>query len=237
MLEGGCSGLPRVRSNSNQHGREGELIDLPKIRPKLYASACLPNFHNLRFFGCRYRLRIVLFRISGRMTHCGNKVAGWIFSALLLVIGTVHAFANSSPPEAQGGGKPQAQSEASKPVSTFSEADAAHLLAEIQQAVEANNQRRFLSLFDAAKMPNFASFKDQVAEFFEKYEAFRLHYHLKETSSEDSLGILLADAELEMTPAGAHVPNVRKSDHLRIVAAWDGKTWKIIDWSPRTILN
>ena len=171
------------------------------------------------------------------MASCGNNVAGQVFSSLLLLILLLHGFANGRAPEAQAARKPQAESEAPKAAPVFSEADAAHLMAEVQQALEGFNQRRFLKLFNAAKMDNFPGFKDQVAEFFEKYESFRFRYHVKQISSEDGIGVLLADAELEMTPAGAAVPAVRKSAQIRIVAAWDGKIWKIVEWSPRVMLN
>ena len=119
----------------------------------------------------------------------------------------------------------------------FSEADAARLLAGVQAALEGNSQRGFLKLFDSRRMPNYGAFQDQVAEFFEKYEAFRVRYHITQASSEDGSGVALADLELEATPAGAYVPNVRKTAQLRLVTAWDGKAWKIVDWAPRTILN
>jgi len=86
-------------------------------------------------------------------------------------------------------------------------------------------------------MPNYAAFKDQVAEFFEKYEAFRVRYHITQTSTEGGLGVVLADLELEAAPVGADVPNVRKTAQLRLVTAWDGKRWRIVDWAPRSVLN
>ena len=147
---------------------------------------------------------------------------------LLTIIGSLGSAQNGSP---QQPGKAQ---KSATPV--FSEADAARLLAELQQAVEGSNRRAFLRLLDAGKMPNYATFQDQVTEFFEKYESFRMHYHVTQASAEGSLGVVLADVELETTPAGAPVP-VRRSSQLRLLAAWDGKQWKIVDLSPRTWLQ
>jgi hypothetical protein len=147
---------------------------------------------------------------------------------LLTIIGSLGS--------AQSGGLQQPSKEHKSAAPVFSEADAARVLAELQQALEANDQRAFLKLFDGSKMPNYPAFKDQVTEFFEKYESFRLRYHITQTSAEGGLGIVLADLELEATPAGAPVP-VRRSTQLRLVTAWDGKQWKIVDWAPRSILN
>ena len=147
---------------------------------------------------------------------------------LLTIIGSLGSAQNGSPQQ------PSKERKSAAPV--FSEADAARLLADLQQALEGNDQRRFLKLFDASKMPDYAGFQDQVSEFFEKYESFRMRYHITQTSAEGSLGIVLADLELEATPAGAPVP-VRRSTQLRLVTAWDGKQWKIVDWAPRSVLN
>jgi hypothetical protein len=161
------------------------------------------------------------------------KIAAVICSALLLA--PVSAFAINGLPDT----KPEHghQKNSTNSVPTFSDADAAHLMDGIQQAFQADNQRVFLKLVDSARMPNYPAFRDQISEFFEKYEAFRFRYHMKQASFEDGVGVVLADAELEMTPAGAYVPNLRKSAQLRIVCAWNGKAWKIVDWSPRDFLN
>lgn len=164
-----------------------------------------------------------------------KKIAGAACSALLLLL--LNAFVNSYQATAMLRHGAQTDKESSKPAPTFSEADAARLMDAVQQALQADNQRGFLKLFDSARMPNYPAFRDQIAEFFEKYDAFRFRYHVKQASFEDGVGVVLADAELEVTPAGAYVPNVRKSAQLRIVSAWDGKAWKIVDWSPRDFLN
>jgi hypothetical protein len=119
----------------------------------------------------------------------------------------------------------------------FSEADAAKLCAELARALEAMDQRALLKLFDANKMPDYAVFRDHVAEFFEKYEAVRVHYHLGQASAQGELGVALAEFELEKTPVGANVPNLRQSVQVRLFAAWGGKKWKIVDVSPRSIFN
>jgi hypothetical protein len=120
---------------------------------------------------------------------------------------------------------------------TFSEADAARLFGELARALEAMDQRAVLKLFDANKVPDYAVFRDQVAEFFEKYEAVRVRYHLTQASPQGELGVALADLELEKTGVGANVPNVRQNFQSRLVAAWDGKRWKIVDVAPRSIFN
>lgn len=164
-------------------------------------------------------------------------MAGQVLSVAWLVLLGVSMVLNASPSDATMADKQQPKTVAPKSAPEFSEADAARLIAAIQHALESDNQNRFLKLFDASKMANFATFRGEVAEFFENYEAFRFRYHLTETSREDEVGIVLADVEMELTPSGAYVPNVRRNAQLRLVAAWDGKAWKIVDWSPLAILR
>jgi len=165
-------------------------------------------------------------------------MARHVFSGLLVALLLLATLPKVVAADAQSHDKPEQKTEAQKSTpAVFSEAAAASLLAEVQQALEGNNQRRFLRLFDSRRMPNYAAFQDQMAEFFEKYEAFRVRYHITQTSTEDGSGVVLADLELEATPAGAYVPNVRKTAQLRLVTAWDGKAWKIVDWAPRSVLN
>jgi hypothetical protein len=183
---------------------------------------------------CGYPIAGVLFRITRDMQDSWKKEVGCACSRLVLVLLLMAAFLRVAAANAQQNDKSSA---VQKTTPTFSEVDAGRLLAHLQQSLEADNQRGLLKLFDSRRMPNYAAFQDQVAEFFEKYEAFRLRYHLTQASSEDAVGIVLADVELELTPAGANVPTVRKTAQLRLVTAWDGKAWKILDWSPRSVLN
>ena len=165
-------------------------------------------------------------------------MARHVFSGLLVALLLLATLPKVVAADAQSHDKPEQKTEAQKSTpAVLSEADGARLLAEVQQALESNNQRRFLKLFDSRRMPNYAAFQDQVAEFFEKYEAFRVRYHITQTSTEGGSGVVLADLELEATPAGAYVPNVRNTAQLRLVTAWDGKAWKIVDWAPRSVLN
>lgn len=195
------------------------------------------RFQQAEIFLSHYPIANVLVTITPNMIGSGKETTLYSFSALPLVLLLIAASPRVAAPNAQRSGNASQKVEVQKSEPVFSAADAARLLVEIQRALEGDNQRGFLKLFDARRMPYYAAFQDQMAEFFEKYESFRFRYHLTEASSEDKVGIVLADAELELTPASANVPSVRRNAQLRLVTAWDGKAWKIVDWSPRDILN
>jgi len=120
---------------------------------------------------------------------------------------------------------------------SFTDADAAQVLDKFRRALEDHNQDQLLKLFDPARMSDFAAFRDQITQFFEKYQAFQVRYHLTQTASENEFGIVVADFSLEATPNGNASPNVRKNIQLRLVLAWDGKQWKIVDLAPLTLFS
>ena len=125
----------------------------------------------------------------------------------------------------------------SKPAPVFAEADAVRLMDEMRQALESNNRNGFLKLFDAKRMPGYTVFRDQVAEFFGRYNSFQTQYHVMQVARDGELGAMLATFEIDAGPSDGVTPNVRKSVSLRLITAWDGKQWRIVDLSPRSWLQ
>ncbi len=119
----------------------------------------------------------------------------------------------------------------------FSEPDALGILQRIGDALESHNEARFLCEFDPAKMPDYAVFRDQVQAFFEEYESFQVSYHLQQVAKQGEDGVALADFTLDGRSAGGQKPDMRKEMQLRLVLAWNGKAWSIIDLSPREVFG
>jgi hypothetical protein len=160
-------------------------------------------------------------------------MGGWTVSAVLVMVcalsgGSGQGFAQ----DAKNDTKHDANA---RPA--FTEADAVRLMDELRQALEADNRSRFLKIFDAKRMPGYAAFRDQVAEFFGKYDAFEARYHVTQVAMDGQLGALLADFEFDAKPSDGVTPNVRRRVPLRLVTGWDGKQWKILDLSPRSWLE
>ena len=160
------------------------------------------------------------------------KLAGGL--AVLVVLGTgLGAPAQT----ANGGHAPTQANDSENKTAKFSDSDAARVLDRFRQALESNNQRGLLKLFDAGKMPDYPAFRDQVQQFFDKYEAFQVQYRITQVSDEEHVGVALVDFQLEATPGGQASPNVRRQVQLRLVLAWEEKQWKIVDLAPRGLFN
>jgi hypothetical protein len=131
---------------------------------------------------------------------------------------------------AQGQPKPDSQH-------VFTEEDGVRMLRQMKDTLENNNQDRFLQTFDSEKMPEYAEFRERVLEMFEKYSGFQAGYHLRQVSmAESGNGVLLADFDLAANPAGGG-PVLRRSGTLRLVAAWNGKDWRIVEVNPRAMFG
>jgi hypothetical protein len=118
----------------------------------------------------------------------------------------------------------------------FAEADAARMLDAMRQALESNSRSRFLKLFDAARMPGYAAFRDEVVEFFETYNSMRMNYQIIQVAMEGEFGAVVAQITLEASPQDG-TPSVRRSAQTRLVLAWDGKTWRAVDLAPRDLFR
>jgi len=165
--------------------------------------------------------------ISAQNWRIQQRVA----AGLLLIILLLRGIAGS----AQDTNKPPAPDPNTRPV--FAEADAVRLIDELRRALETENRSRFLKAFDARRMPGYAAFRDQVADFFARYDEFQVRYHVTQVTMEGEFGAAVADFEIDATPRDEVSPNVRKRVPLRLVCGWDGKQWKIVDLSPRTWLE
>jgi hypothetical protein len=136
---------------------------------------------------------------------------------------------------AQDAGKAPEKSTPATPA--FSEADAVRVLSDLRQGMESENPGRFLKPFDAKKMPGFAAFRDQIAEFFETYSPVRMNYHVTEVTTEGDFGAAVVQVMLDGLARQGATSNIRKTVATRVVFGWDGKTWKIVDWSPREMFR
>lgn len=125
----------------------------------------------------------------------------------------------------------------SSPAPSFGEEQALTVFDNLQSALQSYNRKQFLSLFDSTRMQNFPDFRDHVKNLFDKYDSFTVTYRLTQTAMENANGIALADFGLDGTAASEDGSDLRRHTQLRMVVAWTGKEWKIVDVSPRAVFQ
>jgi hypothetical protein len=119
----------------------------------------------------------------------------------------------------------------------FQEQDAAGVMDRLRQALETENRTRLYKLFDNSRMPGFALFRDEVAQFFGQYQAPRVAYRINQVSQDGALGAITAEFIMEALPLTDGLPALHRRAQMRLVTSWDGKEWKVADLSPRSLFR
>jgi len=120
---------------------------------------------------------------------------------------------------------------------TFSDAVAQSVLQQLTDGLEGHSDRRMLSAFDASKMEGYLSFENQIVAFFQRYDSFRIHFRIAQTTTEGSKGVVLVDIEMEEIPRSTEAQPVRKRDQMRFEMERGKKGWKIVDLRPRDFFS
>ncbi len=121
--------------------------------------------------------------------------------------------------------------------SVFNAAEANNVLGELRDGLEGHSQRLMLSAFDSDKMDGYTQFEDQIEAFFQRYEAFTVHYRVANATQEGSKGVMLVDFQMEEIPRSGKGNPVRKSSQVRFELERGKKGWKIVDFRPRDIFS
>ena len=119
----------------------------------------------------------------------------------------------------------------------FSDRVASQVLNQLRDGLEGHNQSLMLSAFDARKMADYRTFQDQIQAFFDRYDTFRVHYRIGQSTVEGGRGIVLVNFEMEETPRSGNAPPLRKSAQLRFELEPGAPGWKIVDFRPRDFFS
>ena len=98
------------------------------------------------------------------------------------------ALAQDSQPPVDGATQGQSAEHPSGPASSTDLSDEVikDVLSEFQRGFETHNLDKVLSVFDAAAMPDFAQFRDQMVAYFRLYDSFNLRYQLLQVNADSA---------------------------------------------------
>lgn len=137
----------------------------------------------------------------------------------------------------QESGRNEASAQSPAPTPAFTDENALSVLDNLQAALQSYNRKKFLAQFNSANMPNFSAFQNEIQALFDRYDSFTVTYHLVESAMQNGKGVALADFGLDATSSENDTLDLRRHTRLRIVVAWTGKEWEIVDLSPTTIFE
>lgn len=120
---------------------------------------------------------------------------------------------------------------------SFSDAVAQDVLQQLADGLEGHSERLMLSAFDDNKMDGYLNFEDQIEAFFQRYDSFRVHFHIDQATTEGDKGVVLVDIQLEEIPRSGNTQPVRKQNQMRFEMERGKKGWKIVDLRPRNFFS
>jgi hypothetical protein len=118
----------------------------------------------------------------------------------------------------------------------FSQAVANSVLNDLRDGLEGHSQRLVLSAFDQDKMDGYLTFEDQIEAMMQRYDSFRVHFRVSQSTIEGSKGVVLVDFELEEVPRAGGAP-IRRNGQVKFEMERGRKGWKIVDFTPRGFLS
>ncbi len=118
----------------------------------------------------------------------------------------------------------------------FSQAVANSVLNDLRDGLEGHSQRLVLSAFDQDKMDGYLTFEDQIDALMQRYDSFRAHFSISQSTIEGSKGVVLVDFQLEEIPRTGGAP-IRRNGQVRFEMERGKKGWKIVDFNPRGFLS
>ena len=118
----------------------------------------------------------------------------------------------------------------------FSQAVANSVLNDLRDGLEGHSQRLLLSAFDQDKMDGYLSLEDQIEAMMQRYDSFRVHFRISQSTIEGAKGVVLVNFDLEEVPRAGGAP-IRRSGQVKFEMERGRKGWKIVDFSPRGFLS
>ncbi|MGZ4835581.1 MAG: hypothetical protein ACXVZZ_08085 [Terriglobales bacterium] len=117
-------------------------------------------------------------------------------------------------------------------VAIFSQAVANSVLSDLRDGLEGHSQRLVLSAFDQDKMDGYLTFEDQIEAMMQRYDSFRVHFSITQSTIEGPKGVVLVDWQMEEIPRTGGVP-IRRNGQVKFEMERGRKGWKIVDFNPR----
>jgi hypothetical protein len=118
----------------------------------------------------------------------------------------------------------------------FSQAVANNVLNDLRGGLEGHSQRLVLSAFDQDKMDGYLTFEDQIDAMMQRYDSFRVHFRISQSTIEGPKGVVMVDFELEEIPRSGGMP-IRRNGQVKFEMERGRKGWKIVDFNPRGFLS
>jgi hypothetical protein len=102
----------------------------------------------------------------------------------------------------------------------------------LQRGVQELNLNKVLSVFDTDEMPDYATLRDQLRAFFNRYESINFRYQLLQVTSDKDRAYAVAEVDMDAMPADEALMTQRQSVQMRFQMKLGPHGWKITGFKP-----
>jgi len=153
-----------------------------------------------------------------------------------LLVAAVLASGQQGTPPAQTPAAPNSGQPASQPLD-LEEAVSHDVLEPLQAAIQTQNLKQALSVFDAQAVPDFPQVRDQLRALFDSYSVLLFRYKILQASAGEKRASVTCEADVDATPLDRDQPPIRRSNQLRLELKQTPKGWQIVSFSPANFFS
>ena len=134
--------------------------------------------------------------------------------------------------QAAAGTTASSDSAASDEKLTLSDQIVQDVLEPLRTGVETQNIKQILSVFDKPEFSGYGDLEQQLRAFYRQYEQVNFRYQILQAAIDKDHASATAEIDMDAMPYTVTVIPARRSVQMRFQLKQDGKSWKIVGFSP-----
>jgi hypothetical protein len=120
---------------------------------------------------------------------------------------------------------------------TLSDQIVQEVLEPLRTGVETQNIKQILSVFDKPEYSGYDDLEQQLRAFYRQYEQVNFRYQILQAAIEKDHASATAEIDMDAMPYTVTVIPARRSVQMRFQLKQDGKSWKIVGFSPSNFFS
>jgi len=120
---------------------------------------------------------------------------------------------------------------------TLSDQIVQDVLEPLRTGVETQNIKQILSVFDKPEFSGYGDLEQQLRAFYRQYEQVNFRYQILQAAIEKDHASATAEIDMDAMPYTVTEIPARRSVQMRFQLKQDGKSWKIVGFSPSNFFS
>ncbi len=111
------------------------------------------------------------------------------------------------------------------------------VLEPLRTGVETQNIKQILSVFDKHDFSGYSDLEQQLRAFYRQYQQINFRYQLLQAAIERDHASATAEIDMDAMPYTVTEIPARRSVQMRFQLKQDGKSWKVVGFSPSNFFS